>query len=72
MKRFRMQLGTLLVVIAFFALLLLVFMQQVRIGRQQAEIEQMRLLIEVGQKEKATLAKIIREQRDHIERHKQP
>ena len=71
MKRFHLRLGTLLVVIAFFALLLLVFMQQVRIGRQQAEIEQMRLLIEVGQKEKATLAKIIREQRDHIERHKQ-
>ena len=71
MKRFRMQLGTLLVVIGFFALLLVVVIQQVRIGRQQAEIERMRLLIDVGQKEKATLATIIREQRDHIERQKQ-
>jgi hypothetical protein len=70
MKRFRLRLGTLLVTIAFLALLLLVFMQQVRIGRQHAEIEQMKLLIDVGQQEKATLAQIIREQRDHIERNK--
>jgi uncharacterized protein involved in response to NO len=71
MKRVHLRLGTLLVVIAFLALLLVIVMQQVQLGRQHTQIEQMRLLIDAGQNEKATLAKIIREQTDHIERQRQ-
>ena len=59
--RMRYRLNTLLFAVAILALLLLVFIQQVQIGR-------MRQLIDEGVKEKDQLTTIIRELRDHIER----
>jgi hypothetical protein len=69
-SRFRFRLGTILFVVAVFALLLVVVIQQVQIGR-------MRGLLDASAKREAQhsqydskLATIIREQRDFIERHR--
>ena len=62
-SRFRFRLGTILFVVAILALLLVVVIQQVQIGR-------MRQLIDAGVKEKDQLTTIIRELRDHLERHR--
>jgi hypothetical protein len=64
LSRLRFRLGTVLFVIAILALLLLVVIQQVQIGR-------MRQLIDQYAKEKDQLTTIIRELRDHLERHRQ-
>jgi hypothetical protein len=61
LSRFRFRLGTVLFVMAILALLLLVVIQQVQIGR-------MRQLIDQHAKEKDQLTTIIRELRDHLER----
>ena len=66
MKRFRI--NTLLFVVAILALLLLVVMQQVQIGRMQSRIGQMRKTIDADVKSKDQLTIIIRELRDHLER----
>jgi cell division protein FtsL len=66
MKRFRI--NTLLFVVAILALLLLVVMQQVQIGRMQSRIGQMRQMIDADVKSKDQLTIIIRELRDHLER----
>lgn len=60
-SRFRFRLQTILLVVAILALLLVVVIQQVQIGR-------MRQLIDAGTKEKAQLAKIIRELQDFVHR----
>ena len=59
----RVRISTLLFVIAIVALLVLVISQQV-------QIERMRRLIAAGAQQRDKLTQIIREQRDHIERHK--
>jgi hypothetical protein len=61
--QFRFRLGTVLLVVAILALLLVVVIQQMQIGR-------MRQLIDAGVKEKAQLTTIIREQRDLLEQHR--
>ena len=66
MKRFRI--STLLFVVAILALLLLVVMQQVQIGRMQSPIGQMRKTIDADVKSNDQLTAIIRELRDHLER----
>jgi cell division protein FtsL len=66
MKRFRI--STLLFVVAILALLLLVVMQQVQIGRMQSRIGQMRKTIDADVKSNDQLTAIIRELRDHLER----
>ena len=70
MKRFRLRLGTLLIVVAVLALLLVVAIQQVQLGRQQVQIKQVEQRINGNSIERNTLTKIIREQRDQIERNK--
>jgi C4-dicarboxylate-specific signal transduction histidine kinase len=59
--RFRVRLRTLLLIVAFLALLLVVIFQQVQIGRMQK-------LIDAGEKQKAQLTTIIRELRGFLER----
>jgi cell division protein FtsL len=66
MKRFRI--STLLFVVAILALLLLVVMQQVQIGRMQSRIGQMRKTIDADVKSNDQLTAIIRELRDQLER----
>jgi hypothetical protein len=66
----RVQLGTLLFVIAILALLLVVVVQQVQIGRMQSQIGQMTLTIDANAKSRDQLTTIIREQRDQIERNR--
>ena len=63
LSRFRFRLGTVLLAVAIVALLLMVFIQQVQIGR-------MRQVIDQGAKEKDQLTKIIRELRNYLERQK--
>jgi hypothetical protein len=62
-SRFRFRLSTLLFVVTILALLLVAVIQQVQIGR-------MRQLIDAGVKEKDQLTTILRELRDHLERHR--
>jgi hypothetical protein len=62
--------GVWFLVVAILSLILVVVIQQVQIGRRYAQIAVMGRLIDVSKKENATLAKIIREQRDHMERQK--
>jgi hypothetical protein len=69
-QRFRFRIRTFLLVVAFVALTVIVVMQQVQIGRQRAQINQMRLLIDAGQKEKDQLTTIMRELRDALERNR--
>jgi NADH:ubiquinone oxidoreductase subunit 6 (subunit J) len=60
-SRFRFKLGTILVVVAFFALLSLVVIQQLQMGR-------MRQTIDAHAKQTDQLTTIIRELRDRLER----
>jgi hypothetical protein len=62
-SRFRFRLGTVVFVVAILALLLVVIIQQKQIGR-------MRQSIDAGEKEKVQMTAIIRELRDHLERHR--
>jgi sensor histidine kinase regulating citrate/malate metabolism len=62
--RFRVRISTLLSLVAIAALLVVVIMQQVRIERMK------RTMAAEIQQRTQQLAKIIREQRDYIERHK--
>ena len=64
-KRFRLRLSTLLFVVAILALLLVVVIQQMQIGR-------MRQSIDVAVKEKEKLITVIRELQDHVFRHQRP
>ena len=62
--RKRVRLSTLLFVVAILALLLLVAIQQVQIGRMQSQIGQMRKMIDADVKSKVELTAIIRVSRD--------
>jgi type II secretory pathway component PulK len=66
--RFRFRLGTVLFVVAVLALLWVVVTQQVQIGRQQVQIQQLRQQADTEAIARTKLTSIIREQRDHIER----
>jgi sensor histidine kinase regulating citrate/malate metabolism len=68
--RFRVRLGTLLLVIAIFALLLMVVIQQVQIARQRTEIQQLRLQNDRFLLQQNQLQEIIRTQRDMLERNR--
>jgi type II secretory pathway pseudopilin PulG len=68
--RFRVRLGTLLLVIAIFALLLMVVIQQVQIARQRTEIQQLRLQNDRYLLRQNQLQEIIRTQRDMLERNR--
>jgi hypothetical protein len=59
-SQFRFRLSTVLFIVAILALLLVVIIQQVQIGR-------MRRLIDAGAKEKDQLTVIIRELRDFLQ-----
>ena len=69
-RRFRVRLGTLLLVIAILALLLMVIIQQVQIARMRTEIQQLRLQNDKFLLQQNQLQEIIREQRDMLERHR--
>jgi hypothetical protein len=69
-SRFRFRLGTVLLVIAIVALLLVVVIQQVQIARMREQIGQMKRTIDVNAKSTETLTVIIRELRGHLERQK--
>jgi hypothetical protein len=71
-RRHRFRLGTLLFVVAILALVLIVVIQQVQIGRQQAQIRQMRREIDRHVVDQVKLTEIIRELRDLIERTGRP
>jgi hypothetical protein len=58
--RFRFRLGTLLLIVAILALLLVTVIQQVRINRQQVQIKQMRQEIDGNTMDKIKLQEIIR------------
>jgi len=60
-QRFRFRLKTLLIVVAFLALLLVVIIQQVQIAR-------MRRSMDAQARQRDNLTTIIRELRDHLER----
>ena len=68
--RFHFRLRTLLITIVLLALLLVVIIQQVQIGRMNSQIQVMKQTIDAATKDRQKLTTIIREQRDHIERHK--
>ncbi len=68
--RFRVRLGTLLLVIAILALLLMVVIQQVQTARQRTEIQQLRLENDKYLLQQNQLQDIIRTQRDMLERHR--
>jgi Tfp pilus assembly protein PilN len=68
--RFRVRLGTLLLVIAILALLLMVVIQQVQIARQRTEIQQLRLQNDKYLLQQNQLQEIIRTQRDMLERNR--
>jgi hypothetical protein len=68
MKHPRAWLSTLLFTVANLALLLLVVMQQVQIGRMQFRIGQMRKMIDADVKSREQLTTTIRELQDHLER----
>jgi hypothetical protein len=69
-SRFRFRLRTLLIVVALLALLLAVIIQQVLISRQQAQMRQMRQEINRYIVDIQKLNNIMRELRDHLERHR--
>ena len=66
MKRFR--LSTLLFAVAILALLFLVVIQQVQMGRMQSQNRLMRQMIDADLKSREQLTTTIRELRDHLER----
>ncbi len=68
--RFRFRLGTLLFIVAIFALLLMVVIQQVQLARQRTEIQQLRLQNDRFLLQQNQLQEIIRTQRDMLERHR--
>lgn len=66
--RFRFRLGTLLLIVAIFALLLVVVIQQVQIARQGTEIQYIRKQNRRYSSQQDKLQLIIRTQRDMLER----
>jgi hypothetical protein len=60
-ERLRFQVRTILLVVAGVALLLVVAIQQIQIGRMQR-------VIDAAAKDRAQMAQILREQRDALER----
>jgi hypothetical protein len=66
--RFHFRLWRLLFAVAILALLLVIVIQQVQIGRQQVQSKQMRQQIDRYSKERDQLATILSEQRDRLER----
>ena len=64
MKRFR--LSTLLFAVAILALLFLVVIQQVQMGRMQSQNRLMRQMIDADLKSREQLTTTIRELRDHL------
>jgi len=69
-SRFRFRIGTLLLVITILALLIVVVMQQVQLGRQQAEIVTLRRANDAFARQQEQLTTIIRELRGYVERQK--
>jgi cell division protein FtsL len=67
-QRFRVRIRTLLVIVAIFALLLVIVMQQTQIVRQGTEIKQMRQQIDRHSIQQQKLQEIIRTQRDMLDR----
>jgi uncharacterized membrane protein affecting hemolysin expression len=67
-QRFRVRIRTLLVIVAIFALLLVIVMQQTQIVRQGTEIKQMRQQIDRHSIRQQKLQEIIRTQRDMLDR----
>ena len=68
--RFRFRLGTLLLIVAIFALLLVVVIQQVQIARQGMEIQKIMNQNASYAIQQDKLQKIIRTQRDQLNRHR--
>jgi cytochrome c-type biogenesis protein CcmH/NrfG len=69
-RRFRFRLRTLLVVVVISALLLVVVIQQVQIGRMRQSLDAQRQSLDAQMKEREKLTEIVRELRDHLERHR--
>ena len=69
-QRFRFRLRTLLFVVAIVALLLVVVIQQVQMARMRRQIGQMQKSLDAEMKVKDTMAAILREFRDKVERQK--
>src|ERR1700678_1786502 len=67
--RLRFRLGTLLLIVAIFALLLVVVTQQVQIARQGMEMRQIRKQNDSYVIQQDKLQEIIRTQRDQLNRH---
>jgi hypothetical protein len=66
--RFRFRLGTLLLIVAILALLVVTVMQQVQINRQQTQIKQMRIELDRNTTDRVKLQGIVRELRDYVNR----
>jgi cytoskeletal protein RodZ len=66
--RFRFRLGTLLLIVAILALLVVTVMQQVQINRQQTQIKQMRIELDRNTTDRDKLQRIVRELRDYVNR----
>ncbi len=69
-QRFRFRLRTLLIVVVISALLLVVVVQQVQIARMRQSLDAQRQSLDAQMKEREKLTEIVRELRDHLERHR--
>jgi hypothetical protein len=69
-SRFRFRLGTILFVVAILALLLVVVIQQVQIGRMRGLLDASAKREAASLQRDSILTTIIREQRDQLERHR--
>ena len=67
-SRFHFRIRTIVLAIAIIALLLVVAIQQIQVGRQRAEIERLRKVLDSEMVKTDQLTGILREQRDLIER----
>src|SRR5690242_10409128 len=67
-RRFRFRIGTLLFVITILALLLVVAIQQVQLGRLRQLVEAQQLKMDADERGRNALTTIIRELRDKVER----
>jgi len=68
--RLRFRLRSLLVGVVLFALLLVVIIQQIQIVRMSSRIQEMKQTIDASMKSRDQLAKMVRELRDWVEKHR--
>ena len=68
--RLRFRLRSLLVGVVLFALLLVVIIQQIQIVRMSSRIQEMKQTIDASMKSRDHLAKMVRELRDWVEKHR--